>query len=260
MSRAAATVVFEPGGRHGAGRRPLRRVPADRRRRGRRRPGRPGARAGGGGAGLRRRVRGDAAPQRPDGPRPTAGSTSGRAAARPPRSSPRPSWPRPAGRPTSAGCATWATCSPRPPSPPTSTPSWSAAALRLAESLSWRQLALLAGVGRRDRVPLPMAPLEDEPRAWTAWGAREDVAELQRAGLLDPPAAAAPARRRRSPGCGRPTCGSPAAACSCTGCSCWTCCTTTPSPRRWPTWGSPAPEPEAPKKSRPLGLLGSRRV
>ena len=63
-------------------------------------------------------------------------------------------------------------------------------ALRLAEGLSWRQLALLAGVGRRDRVPLPMAPLEDDPRAWTAWGAREDVADLQRAGLLDPPPAA----------------------------------------------------------------------
>jgi hypothetical protein len=63
-------------------------------------------------------------------------------------------------------------------------------ALRLAESLSWRQLALLAGVGRRDRVPLPMAPLEPEPRAWTAWGAREDVADLQRAGLLDPPPSA----------------------------------------------------------------------
>jgi hypothetical protein len=60
-------------------------------------------------------------------------------------------------------------------------------ALRMSESLSWRQLALLAGVGRRERVPLPMAPLETDPRAWTAWGAREDVAELQRAGLLDPP-------------------------------------------------------------------------
>ena len=34
-----------------------------------------------------------------------------------------------------------------------------------------------------------MAPLEDEPRGWTAWGAREDVADLQRAGLLDPPPA-----------------------------------------------------------------------
>jgi hypothetical protein len=64
-------------------------------------------------------------------------------------------------------------------------------ALRLAETLSWRQLALLAGVGRRERVPLPMAPLQDEPRAWTAWGAREDVADLQRAGLLDPPPVAA---------------------------------------------------------------------
>ncbi len=64
-------------------------------------------------------------------------------------------------------------------------------ALRLAEALSWRQLALLAGVGRRDRVPLPMAPLESEPRAWAAWGAREDVADLQRAGLLDPPPVAA---------------------------------------------------------------------
>jgi hypothetical protein len=66
--------------------------------------------------------------------------------------------------------------------------------LRLAESLSWRQLALLAGVGRRDRVPLPMAPLEDEPRAWIAWGAREDVTDLQSAGLLDPrPSAVRPA-------------------------------------------------------------------
>jgi hypothetical protein len=63
-------------------------------------------------------------------------------------------------------------------------------ALRLAATLSWRQLALLAGVGRRDRVPLPMAPLEDDPRAWSAWGAREDMAELQRIGLLDPPIAA----------------------------------------------------------------------
>jgi hypothetical protein len=62
-------------------------------------------------------------------------------------------------------------------------------ALRLADSLSWRQLALLAGVGRRGRVPLPMTPLEDEPRAWSAWGAREDVTDLQRAGLLDPPVA-----------------------------------------------------------------------
>jgi hypothetical protein len=64
-----------------------------------------------------------------------------------------------------------------------------ARALRLAGSLSWRQLALLAGVGRRDRIPLPMAPLEDEPRAWKAWGAREDVTDLQRAGLLYPPPA-----------------------------------------------------------------------
>jgi hypothetical protein len=63
-------------------------------------------------------------------------------------------------------------------------------ALSAAEGLGWRQLALLAGVGRRDRVPLPMAPLEDEPRAWTAWGAREDVADLQRAGLLGPAPAA----------------------------------------------------------------------
>jgi len=62
-------------------------------------------------------------------------------------------------------------------------------ALRLAESLSWREVALLAGVGRRERIPLPMAPLEDEPRAWSAWGARQDVTDLQRAGLLDPPPA-----------------------------------------------------------------------
>jgi hypothetical protein len=64
-----------------------------------------------------------------------------------------------------------------------------ARALRLAEACSWRQLALLAAVGRRDRAPLPLAPLDDEPRSWTAWGAREDVAELQRSGLVDPPPA-----------------------------------------------------------------------
>jgi hypothetical protein len=65
-------------------------------------------------------------------------------------------------------------------------------ALRLVESLGWRQLALLAGVGRRDRVPLPMAPLEVEPRAWSAWGAHEDLTGLRSAGLLDP--APVPAR------------------------------------------------------------------
>jgi hypothetical protein len=64
-----------------------------------------------------------------------------------------------------------------------------ARALRLAEGLSWRQLAFLAGVGRRDRIPLPMAPLEDDPRLWPAWGAREDLADLQRLRLLDPPVA-----------------------------------------------------------------------
>jgi hypothetical protein len=62
-------------------------------------------------------------------------------------------------------------------------------ALTLAAGLTWRQLVLLAGVGRRDRLPLPMTPLADAPRGWTAWGAREDVADLQRAGLLDPPPA-----------------------------------------------------------------------
>lgn len=68
-------------------------------------------------------------------------------------------------------------------------------ALQLAGQCSWRQLVVLAGVGRRDRAPLPLAPLEDEPRAWQAWGAREDVSDLQRAGLLDPP----PADRRPGP-------------------------------------------------------------
>lgn len=64
-------------------------------------------------------------------------------------------------------------------------------ALRRVEGLSWRQLALLAGVGRRDRIPLPIAPLIDDPRGWSAWSAREDLTDLQRAGLLDPALAAA---------------------------------------------------------------------
>ena len=59
--------------------------------------------------------------------------------------------------------------------------------LRLATGLTARQWVLLAAVGRRDRVPLPMAPLPTDPRPWTAWGAVEDVAELQRFDLLDPP-------------------------------------------------------------------------
>jgi hypothetical protein len=63
-------------------------------------------------------------------------------------------------------------------------------ALRLAEPLNWRQLAILAGVGRRERAPMPMAALQDEPPGWNGWAAREDVADLQRTGLLDPPVAA----------------------------------------------------------------------
>src|SRR4051812_43043970 len=75
-----------------------------------------------------------------------------------------------------------------------------ARALQLAESCSWRQLVFLAAVGRRDRAPLPMGSLEDEPRAWRAWGAREDVADLRRAGLLDPaPGTARPGAVRPPP-------------------------------------------------------------
>jgi hypothetical protein len=59
-------------------------------------------------------------------------------------------------------------------------------ALRSAESLSWRQLALVAGVGRRDRVPLPMAPLESEPRPGQR-GAPARTSPICSAGLLDPP-------------------------------------------------------------------------
>ena len=59
--------------------------------------------------------------------------------------------------------------------------------LRAATALTGRQWALLAAVGRADRVPLPMTPLPADPRGWTAWGALEDLTELQRTGLLDPP-------------------------------------------------------------------------
>jgi hypothetical protein len=59
--------------------------------------------------------------------------------------------------------------------------------LRLAGELTGRQLVVLAAVGRRDRVPPPMAPLPPDPRGWTAWGALEDLTDLQRRGLLDPP-------------------------------------------------------------------------
>jgi hypothetical protein len=59
--------------------------------------------------------------------------------------------------------------------------------LTLAASLTGRQFALLAAVGRRERVPLPMAPpLPQDPRGWREWGALEDVGDLQQRGLLDP--------------------------------------------------------------------------
>jgi hypothetical protein len=62
--------------------------------------------------------------------------------------------------------------------------------LRLAKSMTGRQLAFLAAVGRRDRLPLPMGPpLPQDPRAWREWDALEDVAHLQQRGLLDPPPA-----------------------------------------------------------------------
>ncbi|MEI4270817.1 hypothetical protein TEK04_03685 [Klenkia sp. LSe6-5] len=63
-------------------------------------------------------------------------------------------------------------------------------ALLAARDLTWRQLALLAAVGRRERSPLPLTPVPVDPRAWSAWGALEDLTGLQLLGLLDPPVAA----------------------------------------------------------------------
>ena len=62
-----------------------------------------------------------------------------------------------------------------------------ARALQLAESCSWRQLVLIAAVGRRGPLAAADGPLQDEPPAGAAWGAREDVADLRARGLLDPP-------------------------------------------------------------------------
>jgi hypothetical protein len=59
--------------------------------------------------------------------------------------------------------------------------------LRTARELTGRQWVLLAAVGRRERTPLPMDPVPPDPRGWRAWGALEDVTDLQRRGLLDPP-------------------------------------------------------------------------
>jgi hypothetical protein len=61
--------------------------------------------------------------------------------------------------------------------------------LRTASQLTGRQLVLLAAVGRRERTPLPMTPLPADPRGWREWGALEDLTDLQRHGLLDPPPA-----------------------------------------------------------------------
>jgi hypothetical protein len=62
--------------------------------------------------------------------------------------------------------------------------------VRTADGLTGRQLAFLAAVGRRDRLPLPIAPpLPQDPRGWREWGALEDLVDLQRGGLVDPPPA-----------------------------------------------------------------------
>jgi hypothetical protein len=62
--------------------------------------------------------------------------------------------------------------------------------LRLAGSLTGRQWAFLAAVGRRERIHLPIAPtLPVDPRAWREWGALEDLTDLRQRGLLDPPPA-----------------------------------------------------------------------
>jgi hypothetical protein len=62
--------------------------------------------------------------------------------------------------------------------------------LRLAGSLTGRQLVFLAAVGRRERIHLPLAPpLPVDPRAWREWGALEDLTDLRQRGLLDPPPA-----------------------------------------------------------------------
>jgi hypothetical protein len=63
-------------------------------------------------------------------------------------------------------------------------------ALRTTGELTGRQLVLLAAVGRRERTPLPMTPLPVDPRGWREWGALEDLTDLQRRGVLDPPPAA----------------------------------------------------------------------
>ncbi len=79
--------------------------------------------------------------------------------------------------------------------------------LLLTRSLTWRQLSLLAAVGRRERSPLPLTPLPADPRAWVTWGALEDLVELQRAGLLDPPVAVPRPGGAAQPRLRRPTCG-----------------------------------------------------
>jgi hypothetical protein len=60
----------------------------------------------------------------------------------------------------------------------------------------------LAAAGAARRGGPPLTPLEDDPRGWRAWGAREDIGDLQRAGLLHPPVSDArpgPVRPRLRP-------------------------------------------------------------
>ncbi len=78
-------------------------------------------------------------------------------------------------------------------------------ALLVQRDLTWRQLALLAAVGRRDRSPL-RSPRCRSTRGLVGVGALEDLTGLQVAGLLDPPVAVPRPVAPLCPGCGRPTC------------------------------------------------------
>jgi hypothetical protein len=62
-----------------------------------------------------------------------------------------------------------------------------ASVLRDATNLSWRQLVMIAAVGRNDRLPLPAVEVSLSGSDWSSWGASLEMGQLHEQGFMSGP-------------------------------------------------------------------------